>query len=57
MLTQAENVRDDIFLLAMLDVCKYFFLPDACISLYLRQKSIFLTPKLFIEKKCLINDF
>ena len=57
MLTQAENVRDDIFSLAMLDVCKYFFLPDACISLYLRQKSIFLTPKLFIEKKCLINDF
>ena len=26
MLTQAENVRDDIFSLAMLDVCKYFFL-------------------------------
>lgn len=25
MLTQAENVRDDIFSLAMLDVCKYFF--------------------------------
>lgn len=33
------------------DYVSIFFLPDACISLYLRQKSIFLTPKLFIEKK------